>query len=225
MNKVNKIIGAGAIIGLLAIYGASMVLAGPQNGQDMDDSGGSSSFSGDAYTLDTCPVSGAKLGSEGTPISLNYEGRDVKFCCGGCVGKFKADADKFIAQIDAAVVKQQMEYYAMDTCPVSESKLGGMGTPIDYVYNNRLVRFCCGGCISKLNADPDKFIAMLDKAVIKAQLASYPLKTDVVTGKKLGSKPVDFVSGNRLVRFASKDSIGEFNKDPQKYFAKLDAAS
>ena len=31
---------------------------------------------GDVYSLDTCPVSGQKLGSMGDPVKLNHEWRD-----------------------------------------------------------------------------------------------------------------------------------------------------
>ncbi len=35
------------------------------------------------YTLDTCPVSGEKLGSMGDPSVKMYDGREVRFCGGG----------------------------------------------------------------------------------------------------------------------------------------------
>ena len=56
----------------------------------------------DDYPLDTCPVTGAKLGSMGEPIDVEVKGRVVKVCCGGCVDKVKADPDKYIAMLDAA---------------------------------------------------------------------------------------------------------------------------
>ena len=33
-------------------------------------------------------------------------------------------------------------------------KLGAMGDPVDYVYQGRLVRFCCAGCIGTFQSDP-----------------------------------------------------------------------
>ncbi len=57
------------------------------------------------YPLQTCVVTGEKLGEMGKPITLVYEGQEVKFCCGGCVKKFKADPAKYLKEIQAAEKK------------------------------------------------------------------------------------------------------------------------
>ena len=54
------------------------------------------------YTLDTCLVSGEKLGSMGEPIVKVYDGQQVKFCCGGCIKDFEKDKQKFLTKIAAA---------------------------------------------------------------------------------------------------------------------------
>lgn len=54
------------------------------------------------YPLDVCVVTGQKLGSMGDPIVITHEGREVRFCCGGCVAKFKAEPAKYLAKLDAA---------------------------------------------------------------------------------------------------------------------------
>lgn len=51
------------------------------------------------YTKDTCLVTGNKLGSMGTPVSLNYEGQEVKLCCRPCVAKFKADPQRYLSKL------------------------------------------------------------------------------------------------------------------------------
>lgn len=53
------------------------------------------------YTLDTCIVSGEKLGDMGEPIVKVHEGREVKFCCKSCIKKFDKDPAKYIAAADA----------------------------------------------------------------------------------------------------------------------------
>ena len=50
----------------------------------------------DSYPLDICAVSGKKLGSMGDSIELVHEGRQVRFCCQGCVPTFKKDPANFI---------------------------------------------------------------------------------------------------------------------------------
>ena len=37
----------------------------------------------DAYPIDTCIVSGKKLGEMGDAVIINHKGREVRFCCAG----------------------------------------------------------------------------------------------------------------------------------------------
>jgi YHS domain-containing protein len=106
---------------------------------------------------------------------------------------------------------------------VAGGELGSMGDPIDYVYGNRLVRFCCASCIKKFEAEPGKYMAMIDKAYADAQRAAYALNTCVVAGGELGSmgEPVELVAGTQLVRFCCKACVPAFKKEPQKYLAKV----
>lgn len=54
------------------------------------------------YPLDTCPVSGNKLGGAmGDPIDVVIANRLVRVCCMGCVGKLRADPVKYLAVLDA----------------------------------------------------------------------------------------------------------------------------
>lgn len=60
-----------------------------------------------AYPLDTCVVSGEKLGEMGKPYEYVHKedgkpDRVVMLCCKMCVGKFKKDPAKYLAKLDAA---------------------------------------------------------------------------------------------------------------------------
>jgi YHS domain-containing protein len=127
----------------------------------------------DDYPLGTCVVSGDKLGEEGPPVVYEYEGRTVKFCCKKCIKDFNADPAKYLKKLDEAVIAKQKPAYPLDTCVVSGKKIGGMGEGVDYVYNNRLVRFCCKGCIPKFKEDPTACLAKIDEAA-KAKAAAKP---------------------------------------------------
>jgi YHS domain-containing protein len=114
------------------------------------------------YVLDKCIVSGEKLGGMGDPVVKVYDGREVKFCCNGCVAKFEKDKATYMQKIDDAIIAQQKPTYPLTTCVVSGEKLdGGQMQAVDYLYNNQLVRFCCNGCISKFEKDPEKYLSML----------------------------------------------------------------
>ena len=54
------------------------------------------------YPLDTCVVSGDKLGEMGAPYIYMHEGREVRFCCKSCVKDFKKDPAKYLKKIDDA---------------------------------------------------------------------------------------------------------------------------
>ena len=56
----------------------------------------------ESYPLKTCPVSGHDLGSMGEPIVGIAGSTLVKFCCEGCIDKFKADPATYVAKINAA---------------------------------------------------------------------------------------------------------------------------
>jgi YHS domain-containing protein len=58
-----------------------------------------------AYPLNTCVVSGEKLGEMGKPHVIQYEGREVQFCCPSCEKEFKKDPAKYLKKIDAAARK------------------------------------------------------------------------------------------------------------------------
>lgn len=209
----------------------AMAMRGEEPGQSHQDSTAGSATSQPAavsfaYPLDTCIVSGEKLGSMGDPVSLTHEGRRITLCCNGCVKEFEAEPAKFIKKLDKAIVNAQLMHYPIDMCIVASGKLGSMGDPVNLVYNNRLIRFCCAGCLPKFKADPAKYFKALDKQVVEQQTKTYPLSTCVVAGGELGSMgdPIDYVYGNRLVRFCCASCIKKFEAKPGKYMPKIDKA-
>lgn len=54
------------------------------------------------YTLDTCIVSGDKLGTMGDAVVVVRAGREIKLCCKGCIKDFDSDPAKFLGKIDLA---------------------------------------------------------------------------------------------------------------------------
>jgi YHS domain-containing protein len=56
----------------------------------------------DTYPLQTCVVSGEKLGEMGDPYIYTHEGREVRLCCKGCLKDFKKDPAKYLKKLDEA---------------------------------------------------------------------------------------------------------------------------
>ena len=50
--------------------------------------------------------------------------------------------------------------YPLKICFVSEDKLDD---PVDALYGDRLLRFCCKGCVRSFNKNPSKYLPKLDK--------------------------------------------------------------
>ena len=54
------------------------------------------------YQLDTCLISGDKIGAMGEGLSLVYKGQEITFCCKMCVGQFAKKPDHFIEEMKKA---------------------------------------------------------------------------------------------------------------------------
>jgi YHS domain-containing protein len=179
---------------------------------------------GGIYPLTVDPL-GDQLADVEKPIILVHNNRELRFVTEANAQAFQDEPEKYLSQLDQSLIEQQRPLYPMDKCIVSDQALGTMGEPVDYLYGNRLVRFCCKMCKGRFERDPDKYLSEIDAAVIEAQKADYPSAACVVSDDQLGGdmgEPVDYVVGTRLVRLCCKMCIEDFEANPAKYVAKLD---
>lgn len=215
---------------MFALAGAILGTTSFANDDKKKDEAKPRSLTLNVYALDTCPVSGQKLGSMGEPIVKEYEHegakREVRFCCAGCVEPFEKDKAKSFKQIDTKLIEHQKKHYPLKECIVSGRSLEDAENPQDMIHEGRLVRFCCPGCPARFKADPDRYMVLLDEAIIKQQRESYPLKKCVVAGSELGSmgEPHEIIVGGSLVRFCCEGCVGGFKKDPAKHLAAIGKA-
>ncbi|MEQ8821043.1 MAG: hypothetical protein RLY93_12440 [Sumerlaeia bacterium] len=183
---------------------------------------------GDPWPLDTCVVSGQKLGSMGDPVIRLHEGREVRFCCAGCIGMFEKDPAKYLAAADKKIEEQQMPRYPLDHCIIdtSEELSEDPAKNSPSVVGNRLFLYCCPPCDKKVRAEPAKYIAILDEAAIEKQTAGYPLDTCVVSGQPLDSMggAVNVVLANQLVKLCCAGCEKKVEANPAATLAKIDAA-
>lgn len=54
------------------------------------------------YPLQTCVVSGEKLGEMGAPYVFEYQGTEVRLCCKDCREKFDKNPDNYLGKITGA---------------------------------------------------------------------------------------------------------------------------
>lgn len=104
----------------------------------------------------------------GEPVSKVYGNQLVQLCCAGCVKKVDADPASYLSKIDEAIVEEQKENYPFDTCVVSGEKLGEHGDIVDITAGGRLVRLCCASCESKFNANPSKYLGMIESGQLES---------------------------------------------------------
>ncbi len=119
------------------------------------------------YPTTQCVVSDQPLtGEDGMdePVDFLYNGRLIRLCCKMCRSDFKKNPQRFIKELDKAVIAEQSKDYPLETCPISGGKLGSMGKPVEIVYAGRLVKFCCKMCIPKFEKNPMETIEKIDAA-------------------------------------------------------------
>ena len=104
-----------------------------------------------------CPVSGEDLRSMGGPIKAKSGDQTIFLCCKGCVGKpiSKENWAKVTANLAAA----------QGRCPVMNRPLpqGAAST----VVNGHKVFVCCPPCTGKIQANPEKYLAVVDAMLAK----------------------------------------------------------
>jgi nitrous oxide reductase accessory protein NosL len=57
--------------------------------------------------------------------------------------------------------------YPLDTCAVCGMKLGDMGKPYTFVYQNREIKVCDKSEEADFKKDPDKYLKAIDEAAAK----------------------------------------------------------
>ncbi|MEM8711805.1 MAG: hypothetical protein AAGG01_12705, partial [Planctomycetota bacterium] len=133
-------------------------------------------WDGEPYVLSTCAASGRPIDVKGTPTTKVIEGRELKFCCGGCAAAVEKDPAKWLGKVDEAQAKAQANIYPTETCcvsgePLFEAGADGERTYIgtDVIVKNRLFRVCCKMCAKKVKAEPAGFATALNKKVMETQ--------------------------------------------------------
>ena len=64
--------------------------------------------------------------------------------------------------------KETAKPYPLETCIVSDEKLGEMGKPVVFTHEGREIKLCCKSCRKDFDKDPAKFIKKIEEAEKKA---------------------------------------------------------
>jgi YHS domain-containing protein len=159
---------AAAFVVVVGLLTSSALLAGDEKAmadKAVADKAEPQEMAEDSYPLETCVVSGGKLGTMGDPVIYDYHGREIRFCCAGCVKPFESDPDKYLKKLDEAIIARDLPAYPLETCVVTGKSLTGEDVnPVNYIYKDRLVRLYDDGALKKFKEDPEKYIKKLDEA-------------------------------------------------------------
>jgi hypothetical protein len=186
-----------------------------------DEDGSNASAASDPYYFNVSPT-GKDLGENAVVESHN--GRELRFADAADAAAFHAAEEKYFEQLDAKLIADQAPLYPLDVCVITDEPLDSMGGVVDYVYGNRLVRFCCAGCISEFETDPAKYLAVIDAAIVAKQGAGYPLPTCIVLPDQAFEPGHGMIVGGRLFRLCCGGCEAQVLGEPAEWVSKLDAA-
>lgn len=116
------------------------------------------------YPMDTCVISGEKLGSMGDAVVFTEGDQEIAICCASCKKDFNKDKKANLAKIDAAAKK--VKAYPLATCIVSGEKLED-DQAVGAVVEGQEYQFCCKSCVKDFKKDTAKFAKKLSEATKK----------------------------------------------------------
>lgn len=64
---------------------------------------------------------------------------------------------------EAGSAEKKAKAYPLETCLVSDEKLGDMGDPYVFVHEGQEIKLCCKSCQKDFKKEPKKFLKKLDK--------------------------------------------------------------
>lgn len=113
--------------------------------------------------------------------------------------------------------------YPLTTCATcSKALAAGAETVVleemkDRSLNGTQVKFCCVKCADDFKADPAKAVPAMQKAIIAAAPAGYPLKNCLMMREEaLDDTAKKVVYQNRVYQVCCKKCVVRFEKDPAK---------
>jgi YHS domain-containing protein len=150
-------------------------------------------LSGPLTAEEKCPISGRPAKDD---VFLEVNGKDVHFCCNGCVDTYK----KRIGLVDKGP----------ETCPVSGEKASKSHSVIE--RRAEAVYFCCDKCPEAF-AKKHKF-ERKDEGPKKCPVSGAPAKDDEGTSLIVNGETLYFCCANCPKRY--KKELGAVDKGPAK---------
>jgi len=114
-----------------------------------------------------------------------------------------------LAVIADAAPSTAVKPYPLDRCIVSDEKLGGMGEPVVFIYQDQEIKLCCKECQKDFDADPKKF---LEKIKVSGKDSK---KSSANEGQTSGGTVVKLTVDGLVCNFCASNITKTFNKMPE----------
>lgn len=113
--------------------------------------------------------------------------------------------------------------YPFSRCVIVDTELDKKTELI--MHHGREIRVCCPECVDQFFEDSFQWTDKIDQLIVEQQLPHYPLMRCVVDDEPLGGLgSFNYAFRNRLFRLCSGKCRQKLEKEPAKFFGKLDFA-
>lgn len=153
-----------------------------------------------------CPVSGKAVDKN---QSVEQDGQRVYTCCKNCVAKVKADFKGM-----AAIAYKDAKKIDNKTCPVSGHPIAGDKVK-SMTWQGHTLSLCCGDCEKAFLKEPLIMVAKAQYGAEDLKNAKCPIQADM----EFDGEHIVIYKG-KIVRMCCPDCPADFQKDPDKAFAK-----
>jgi len=84
------------------------------------------------------------------------------FVMGSVPSVFAEEAKPPVKEVKPEEKKEAVKPYKLDTCIVSDEKLGGMGDAFVFTHEGQEIKLCCKKCKPKFDKDPATYLKKLE---------------------------------------------------------------
>jgi hypothetical protein len=84
------------------------------------------------------------------------------FVMGSVPSVMAEEAKPPVKELKPEEKKEAVKPYKLDTCIVSDEKLGGMGEAFVFTHEGQEIKLCCKKCKSKFDKDPASYLKKLE---------------------------------------------------------------
>jgi copper chaperone CopZ len=102
--------------------------------------------------------------------------------------------------------------YPLDYCVVSNEKLGSMGKPVVFIFENQEIKLCCKECRKDFDADPKKFLEKINnpsKEVKPSPQAETPSQSGIVVQLTVDGLVCNFCATNISKTFSKLPEVSD----------------